>query len=321
MKQNGYVLDPDNPSELTRLFHLDRAITACMGGPLAGDMSELHPLKNMLYLACGPGGWVLDAAFALRGQEVKVVGVDISAPMIEYANALARTQQRTNASFEVMDITRPLAFADGVFDLVNARFLVGVLGGRSQWEVLLAECVRLLRRGGMIRLTETDGLVISTCHSLARLQQCFNRKMHERGYGFSSDGGQTLGITPLLPHLLRDAGFQQIRLTPFVFDGSQPDGAWMACLRLCEFTYYLAYGQGLLDDMTLAPGETVPQVIERMLADINASAFGCLTYGLMVSAQLPTEGTASFPGIASLQMGGSATSGEKEMIAEDGTKG
>jgi hypothetical protein len=94
-------------------------------------------------------------------------------------------------------------------------------------------------------------------------------------------------MTPVLPHLLREAGFGQIHLTPFVFDGSHPDGAWMACLRLCEFTYYLALQQGLLDGMALSEGGTVPQVIEHMLADINATAFGCLTYGLMVTARRP----------------------------------
>jgi ubiquinone/menaquinone biosynthesis C-methylase UbiE len=287
MTTNGYIFDPDDPTELVRLLNLDRAITASMGGPLAGGIGEVRPLKHILDLACGPGGWVIDAAFALRKQEVEVAGVDISAPMIEYANALARTQHRTNASFEVMDVTQPLDFADGAFDVINARFLVGVLGGRQQWEALLAECVRLLRPGGMIRLVETDGLVVTTSKSLARLQSSLTMSMHERGYGFSSDEGLTLGMTPVLPHLLREAGFHQIHLTPFVFDGSHPDGAWMACLRLCEFTYYLALQQGLLDGMALSEEETIPQVIEHMLADINATAFGCLTYGLMVSARRP----------------------------------
>lgn len=285
--KNGYVLDPNDPTELVRLLNLDRAITASMGGPLSGGIAEIQPLKNMLDLACGPGGWALDAAFALRKREVEVAGVDISVPMIEYANALARTQLRTNASFEVMDITQPLAFADASFDLVNARFLGGVLKGRSQWKHMVDESRRLLRPGGMIRLVESDGLVISTSKSLARLQSRLMMSMHERGYGFSSDGGQTLGITPVLPHLLREAGFQQIHLTPFVFDGSHPDGAWISCLRLCEFTYYLALQQGLLDGMALSEEETVPQVIEHMLADINATAFGCLTYGMMVSASCP----------------------------------
>jgi ubiquinone/menaquinone biosynthesis C-methylase UbiE len=287
MTMNGYIFDPNDPTELVRLLNLDRAITASMGGPLAGGLGEVQPLKHVLDLACGPGGWVVDAAFALRKQEVEVAGVDISAPMIAYANALARTQQRTNASFEVMDITQPLTFAEKAFDAINARFLAGVLRGRPQWETLLAECVRLLRPGGMIRLVESDGLVVTTSKSLARLQNQLTRSMHARGYGFSSDEGLTLGITPVLPHLLRDAGFEQIHLTPFVFDGSHPDGAWMACLRLCEFTYYLADQQHLLDEMALSEDETVPQVIEHMLADMNATAFGCLTYGVMVSARRP----------------------------------
>jgi SAM-dependent methyltransferase len=186
-----------------------------------------------------------------------------------------------------MDITEPLDFADGTFDCINARFLGGVLQGRPQWEALLRECRRLLRPGGMIRLAECDGFVISTSSSLARLQHCLNRSMHERGYGFSADGGQTLGITPVLPHLLGEAGFEQIRHTPFVFDGSSTGGAWSACFRLCEFTYSLALEQGLLDGMSLVEGETIPQVLQHMLMDMHASAFGCLTYGLMVCATQP----------------------------------
>jgi hypothetical protein len=116
--------------------------------------------------------------------------------------------------------------------------------------------------------------------------------MHERGYGFSADCGQTLGITPVLSHLLREAGFEQIRLSPFVFNGSSPDvsdldGAWSACVRLCEYTYSLAHQQGLLDGMPLAQDEVVQQVIERMVMEMHASTFGCLTYGVMVSACRP----------------------------------
>jgi ubiquinone/menaquinone biosynthesis C-methylase UbiE len=261
-----------------------------MGGPLAGGITELQPLKNILDLACGPGGWVLDVAFDLR--QVEVAGVDISRSMVDFANMQARTQGLTNASCGVADITQPLDFLDETFDLVNARFLGGVLKGRYQWQHVATEARRLLRPGGMIRLVESDGLVVTTSPSLAHLQRSLNQSMHERGYGFSADGGMTLGITPVLPHLLYEAGFQQIRLTPFIFNGSNPDisgidGAWVACLRLCEFTYTLALGQGLLDGMILTEEETVQKVINHMLMEIHDSNFACLTYGAMVCATRP----------------------------------
>jgi SAM-dependent methyltransferase len=61
---------------------------------------------RVLDLACGPGGWALEVAYNLP--EVEVVGVDVSLSIVQYASIRAQTQQRRNASFEQMDITRPL---------------------------------------------------------------------------------------------------------------------------------------------------------------------------------------------------------------------
>ena len=124
--ENTYVFDPESPAELARLINQDRITTQAMGGPLS-DLApeEIVALHNVLDLACGPGGWVLDVAFAYP--DIEVAGVDISKPMVDYASARARSQGLTNASFGVMDITKPLDFADSAFDLVNARFIGGVL--------------------------------------------------------------------------------------------------------------------------------------------------------------------------------------------------
>src|SRR5947209_14425138 len=122
-----------------------------MGGPLTG-IADPKALHDVLDLGCGPGGWVLDTAF--ENPHMEVAGIDISRIMIDYANARARTQQLPNASFGVMDITRPLEFPDASFDLVNARFLFAVLK-RDAWSPFLDECTRVLRPGGILRLTES----------------------------------------------------------------------------------------------------------------------------------------------------------------------
>ena len=79
----------------------------------------------------------------------------ISRTTIEYAHARAHTQGLDNATFIVMDVTRPLEFPDACFDLVNARLLVSVLSTEA-WLPLLRECVRVTRPGGLIRLTECE---------------------------------------------------------------------------------------------------------------------------------------------------------------------
>src|SRR5947208_7210174 len=125
--ENTYIVDPESPEEMARLMSLDRMTTRAMGGPLVG-ISDTSRLSNVLDLGCGPGGWVLDVAFALPDAEIE--GVDASRTMVDYANARARTQELPNASFGVMDITELFDLPDCCFDLVNARFLVAVLKRR-----------------------------------------------------------------------------------------------------------------------------------------------------------------------------------------------
>src|SRR5690242_21921720 len=117
---------PDTAVEVARLINLDRLLTTAMGGILPGLLeTDLPNLHTVLDLGCGPGSWVLDVAFA--HPECEVAGVDVRQTMVEYAWARARSQRLSNASFGVMDITQPLDFSDNTFDLINARFLAGVI--------------------------------------------------------------------------------------------------------------------------------------------------------------------------------------------------
>src|SRR5581483_8063734 len=145
-----YVFDAESSLEMARLINQDRMMTQAMGGPLAG-IADPASLQNVLDLGCGPGGWALDVAFACP--DANVEGVDSSRMLVDYANARARTQQLFNASFGLMDITQALEFPDASFDVVNARFLMAALK-REAWSPLLKECTRVLRPGGLLRLTE-----------------------------------------------------------------------------------------------------------------------------------------------------------------------
>src|SRR5581483_5789905 len=146
-ENNTYILDAESPTEMARLIDLDRVVTKAMGGPLTG-VPDLPPEAKVLDVACGPGGWVCDVAFARP--DIEVAGIDVSRIMIEYAWARARTQQLSNASFGVMDITQPLDFSDNTFDMINARLLVAVLRQQA-WRPFLAECTRILKPGGTLR--------------------------------------------------------------------------------------------------------------------------------------------------------------------------
>src|SRR5437867_767681 len=122
--ENTYVIDPESATEMARLMNQDRIITENMGS-LLPEQLDLSNTRNILDVACGPGGWALNVASAYP--DIEVVGVDISKPMIEYARAQAWSRGLENVSFEVMSALEPFTFPDNSFDGVNARLLVGFM--------------------------------------------------------------------------------------------------------------------------------------------------------------------------------------------------
>ncbi len=278
--ENTYIVDAESPAETARLINLDRIITQTMGGPLVGidDPASLH---NILDLGCGPGGWVLDVAFALPDAEVE--GVDISRIMVDYANARARTQRLPNASFGVMNITQPLDFPDASFDLVNARFLTGVMQ-RDSWPSFIAECTRLLRPGGLIRLTELVDSGVSTSPAFERLQELIYRALWQNGYGFSVDG-RTLGMTHALPRMLRAQGYQNCSHMGFGLEFSVNTPGWIDFYRNAEIGYRL--GQAFYVNAGVTTSEEFEQLYQQMLIEMHSDDFFGMWHYMMFTAIKP----------------------------------
>jgi len=264
--QNTYIVDAESPTEMARLINLDRVLTQSMGGPLVG-VPDLSRLRNILDLGCGPGGWVLDVAFELPDADIE--GVDISRIMVDYANARARTQQLPNASFGVMDITLPLDFPDSAFDLVNARFLTGVLP-RVHWPGFIAECTRVLRPGGIIRLTELIDSGVSTSPAFEQLQSLIYQALWRTGYGFSVDG-RTLGMTHAIPRLLRAAGYQDLHHQGHALEFSVNTAGWMDFYRNAEIGYRL--GKPFYLKTGVTTDEEFEQLYQQMLIEMLSDEF------------------------------------------------
>ncbi len=204
-KSGAYVLEPGGSAEMARLMRQDGLLTQGMGG-IFPEQPDLTHVQSLLDLACGPGGWTLEVAY--RYSDVEVVGVDINTEMITYATAQAAAFQRSNLHFQVMDILKPLAFPDSSFDLVNARYIVGFMR-QEQWPVLIKECLRILRPGGILRFTEFEWGGANK-PALEKACATLSLAMSRAGYTFSS-GGYYLGLLAVLPRLFRDANIQNIR--------------------------------------------------------------------------------------------------------------
>lgn len=114
-----------------------------------------------------------------------------------------------------MDITEPLDFADGSFDLVNGRFLLCFLK-REQWLPLLTECFRLLRPGGVLRITEQEsGFANDPIYQ--QYMDLWGTAWRKAGHAFTHTQA-SIGVTVEMKNLMRQAGFVAPQHRPISID-------------------------------------------------------------------------------------------------------
>ena len=276
-QENTYIIDAESASEMARLMHQDHMMTECMGGLFPPGI-ELEQIHDVLDLACGPGSWALEVAYA--HPDIEVAGVDISNRMISYAQSRAQSQQLPNARFQVGDILQPLNFDDDAFDFVNARTIVGFMMPAS-WPVLLRECMRITRADGFIRLTELE---LSLSNSLAN--EKFNALLAQAGYitkrSFSPDG-RHIGITPMLSHFLRDVGCKNIKQAAYVVDFSTGSEAHE------EYLQGLVVGVQLLRSFLIKLNVITPEefdvLYQQIMTEVQAEDFCGVMYYLSAWGQ------------------------------------
>ena len=258
----------------------DRLITRGMGGlfPEREDVASMH---TILDVACGPGGWVLDVAYAYP--KVEVVGIDISRTMIEYARAQAQVQGLDNASFQVMNALQRLDFPDHSFDLVNARFLVAFMP-RIAWSGFLQECMRITRPGGVIRLTEFDEPGRTNSLAFEDWGALVIRAVQRAGLTAAPDG-RNFGIMPLLGRLLHDAGCRNIDRRAHAIDFSYGAEAYASMYENCVIAFKLV--QPFLIKMGVTAPEEAEQKYQQMVLEMSEKEFCGLWYYLTVWGQKP----------------------------------
>lgn len=271
---NTYIMDAESPVELARLLSQDRLTTRDIGH-LVPDGVPLASAKTILDIACGPGGWALDVAFCFP--QARVVGIDISQRMVDYANAQALANRLDNADFRVMDALDPLDFADSSFDVINGRFWVAFMP-THKWPALLAECKRILRPGGWLILNESD---LGMTNSAAMDQLCvwIGQSLKILGFSFSP-AGRTVGVVGVLPFLLQQAGFENVQKQASIMDasyGQEQHNGWIEDIQLVLTQLY-----PLLVGRNLASKEHIEQTRMQLTQEINDPGF--CNIGFMLTA-------------------------------------
>ncbi len=275
--ESSYFIDAENAAEMARLTKQDRFLTEAMGG-LFAERSDIENMKTILDLGCGPGQWVLDVAFAYP--DVEVAGIDISEIMVRYAAARARSQHLNNASFQAMDITQPLDFSDNTFDLINGRLIAFLTS--EQWAILLQECQRILRPGGVLRLTESE--VSTTSPSTDKLFGLFYQAMSRARQSFSPSG-RVLGITPRLPHLLRHTGYTNIQYKGHALDFSAGSEGHVVICDVVDVMFTLM--QPFLVNVGVVTQEELTHLLQQMRIEMRTNDFCAVMFLLTAWGEKP----------------------------------
>ncbi|MBA2288589.1 MAG: class I SAM-dependent methyltransferase [Ktedonobacteraceae bacterium] len=279
-EENLYVLDSESGAEMARLMDQDMLVTRSMEGILPEEL-DTSTIHTVLDIACGPGGWALATAFV--HPEMSVVGIDISAIMIKYAQAQAHVRKLQNVHFYVADATKPLEFPDGHFDLVNARFMIGFMPP-PLWPRLMQECRRITKPGGFLRLTECDDMGHTSSPAFEKLWLMCARSFQLAERSFSPIG-RDFGITPKMASFLREVGYQKIQQKAYAIDFSAEAEAHLSMYH--DWGAGLKLLQPFLIKMRVTSQKEADYLYEQALLEMQAEDFCGMWYVLSALGQLP----------------------------------
>ncbi len=259
----------------------DRLLTKAMAGlfPADADPSTMH---NILDIASGPGGWVLDVASAYP--HIAVTGVDISHLMAAYAQSQAQVRGVDNAYFKIMNVLEPLDFADNAFDLVNVRFISAFMH-TTAWSTLVQECMRILKPGGILHLTDFE-LPLSNSSAFEKLMGLAIRSFQMSKLSFSPEG-RNVGITFMLGRFLRNAQFEHIQHQAYVVEFSQGTENHMAMYQNWMIASKLV--QPYLVKLGLGTQEELERLYQHMLIEMAADDFCAVWYFMSAWGRKPEK--------------------------------
>lgn len=260
--------------EIPRLFHFDLPRLR-QTRQVFPELTNVSAITNVLDIASGAGEWAISAA--LTSPQLHIVGIERDPHLVEQARAQAETQGVKNVTFQVMEPFAQIALDAGSFDLVNARYLVGLLPAEA-WPHALQEFLRVTRSGGVLRLTETD-LPIANTRAFAQWSDLLSLTFFHSGRSFSPEG-RLLSITPMLKPFLRQAGCQQVQQVASTCNFSAGWPAHEEVVRDLTRTYQLI--QPFLIKSSGKSPQEIEQLYQQTCSEMQSAKFSATAFSLTV---------------------------------------
>jgi ubiquinone/menaquinone biosynthesis C-methylase UbiE len=269
--KNSYILDTESATEMARLMLQDRLINKMVGG-LFPEQESLEGIDSILDIGSGPGGWTLDVARSYPQKEI--TGIDISATMLAHANEQKKIHGLTNIHFQSMDVRQELQFPAQSFNLVNIRAATGYVS-RSLWPQLLKECVRVTKPGGIVRISESDRVALTTSNAFEKYSHYLTHLLSAMQYGFGADT-YTFGMGPMLGKLLQDAGYHTINVKSYVLDFSYGTAFHPIQLQNMGITFQSLHPRFI--EMELATQEELERLHDMLIQEMSSETFCGIGY-------------------------------------------
>ena len=283
---------PVEERELVRQLQVTRLLLEEMGGSLPRELLPAKPLRTVLDVACGAGGWALDVAQTYPS--LRVTGIDSSEPHVAYAQRLATEGGLVNVHFLTQDMRTLEAgpFESDSFDLINVSFIASALL-ETDYAALMRSLWRLCRPGGMLRWTEMElpltnspafeQFMALVCQALDAAGQTFVPPDMQRSAAIFDDWRRTrglpvtpyerrhLGITPIMGSWLREAGCRTVDSCAHAVEVSTGTKAHPHFLK-----QVVVFGQQMtpfLCKQGVIPADDLSQLLWRVQQDIQHADF------------------------------------------------
>ena len=180
--------------------------------------------EKILDLCCGTGDLAIDLA-QLASEQIKVIGLDYSPPMLEKAAEKAKhAPLKADLGFNHGDVG-DLPFPDGYFDCIGISFAFRNLTyNNPNTPRYLSEIVRVLKNGGQFVIVESSQPPNKLIRKLDHIYlRTFVRWMgaylskNKTAYNYLTESASKFYTAEELSDLLAQAGFRAVTIKRLLF--------------------------------------------------------------------------------------------------------